>query len=359
MRRHRTTCTAPAAVGEASAPASAADTAVTEMAAAVEAACHGGRNEAHLLFGLLLDVDRDRAVGTSHAALRLLGRASPKLWIGLDDAGRHRWWEEELAWQRRARSEVAAGEPGLLTALVGSFHPSGYARKAVARCGSSDAAAASIALALRACDRVPQVRDRARTLLASRLASAGTLATVGPAAIALAGRAQGGWLADRLASALGAASDAELAALRSHDDQRLRRLAYEVSLRDERLGIDGLLAAVVHDRDLVIRTRCADAAIRWSVAAGRLDLVRRLATSGTAAVRAAVVLACGRAGETDVALAALPDRHPAVREIAQAAVRRAGRDPADLYRGSPRPRRRPRRGRSRASARRVRPPTSS
>jgi hypothetical protein len=37
-------------------------------------------------------------------------------------------------------------------------------------------------------------------------------------------------------------------------------------------------------------------------------------------------------GDLAVAEAALPDRHPLVREIAQAAVRRVGSDPADRYR---------------------------
>jgi len=108
--------------------------------------------------------------------------------------------------------------------------------------------------------------------------------------------------------------------------------AYLIALRDRRLGRVELMDAAAHDGDLVIRVQCADQAIRDAVATDQVTEVRSLADSGTAAVRAAAVSALARAGRVDVAQTALEDRNPMVREIAQAAVRRAGADPAQRYR---------------------------
>ncbi len=98
------------------------------------------------------------------------------------------------------------------------------------------------------------------------------------------------------------------------------------------MGRVELLDAAAHDGDLVIRVQCAEQAIRDAVAADQVSEVRVLVDSRTAAVRAAAVSALARAGYVEVAEAALADRNPMVREIAQAAARRTGADPAQRYR---------------------------
>jgi hypothetical protein len=190
------------------------------------------------------------------------------------------------------------------------------------------------ALALRAADWVPQVRNRARLALEQRLSppSADVLLTVGPLAVALQERGYGRWLLGQFQDALHAASDDVLAPLLAAPEWLVRRAAYEAALADNRLSLGALVAAAQHDSDLVIRVRCAESAVRAAVATGRADAVQPLTFSKTAAVRAEAVHALARAGQVEAASKALSDRHPAVRAVAQAAVRRAGNDPANSYR---------------------------
>jgi hypothetical protein len=115
-------------------------------------------------------------------------------------------------------------------------------------------------------------------------------------------------------------------------DWRLRRAAYAAALAAGRLELPQLLAAATHDSDLPTRVRCAEAVVTAAVAAGTVDAVRPLLASGTAAVRAEVVHALACAGDLQPAVAALGDRNPTVRVVAQAAIRRAGSDPAERYR---------------------------
>ena len=131
---------------------------------------------------------------------------------------------------------------------------------------------------------------------------------------------------------MGALDDGDLARLRAAPDWRVRRAAYRVALAGHRLDLAELVRSAERDGDLVVRIGCAQAAIRTADAAGDLDRVRPLLASGTAAVRAEAVVAFGRAGDTAAVVEALPDRNPLVREVAQAAVRHGGHDPARLYR---------------------------
>lgn len=307
--------------------------AVEQLEQAVLAAGSGRAVDCERLALLLLAIDVSAATAeVATVAETLLGDAGPTLWRNLDVAARRSWWHAP-AWAESARERVASGEAGILGVVVASFHPSGFVREAAAaRLGELDNSVAVRALALRASDWVPQVRARARAALGHRLSSVPGLLAVGPLAVALAGRVQGRWLADRVEASMATLSDADLARLYASTDWRVRRAAYTIALAGHRLDVRQLLRAVRLDGDLVVRTRCSDAAIRAAAAAGDLAQVRPLIKSGTAAVRAAAVSALARAGDAATAIAALPDRNPVVREVAQAAVRRSGLDPAERYR---------------------------
>lgn len=219
--------------------------------------------------------------------------------------------------------------------MVASFHPDGYVREAtVARLAEFNEPLAAAPLALRAADWVLQVRDRARLALERRLADSlgATLVTAGPVALAMQERLQGRWLAEHIHTILREGSAAVLQAALAAPDWRLRRVAYAAVLAAGRLELPQLLAAATHDSDLPTRVRCAEAAVTAAVAAGTVDAVRPLLTSGTAAVRAEVVHALARDGDLEPAVAALRDRNPTVRAVAQAAIRRAGSDPVERYR---------------------------
>jgi HEAT repeat protein len=71
----------------------------------------------------------------------------------------------------------------------------------------------------------------------------------------------------------------------------------------------------------------------WAaVTAADPEQLHALLASRTALVRAEALHALIVRGDLAVAEAALTDRHPLVREVAQAALRRAGSDPAEHYR---------------------------
>lgn len=306
-----------------------------QLLAAMGDARTGGPTAVDRLSFLLIEADRAEDPDLESLAVSLLAGADPALWKNLDLATRRTWsWWGVSDWAKIARERISNGEPSTLALVVASFHPVGFVREAaVARLGEIDDEIALPALALRTGDWVPQVRDRARAAVGRRVSSSvRSVLGVGALAVLLADRAQGGWLFAQLTESMTTLDDSEMRQLLGAPDWRLRRVAYSIAVRDGRLELSELLRAAERDGDLVIRFQCADAAIRSAVAAGRVDDVRPLTASGTAAVRAAAISALSRAGETDTAAAALADRNPMVREVAQAVLRRIGVDPAERYR---------------------------
>jgi HEAT repeat protein len=281
----------------------------------------------------LIAIDRFADEKESRAASALLAKAEPAVWKQLDLAARRSWWNVS-SWAAMAKARVTEDDPSTLAVVLASFHPDGFVREAaVARLSEIDEPVALQALTLRTTDWVSQVRERARTGLLARLSwSVSSLIVVGPLAVALERRSQARWLSDQLEASMTRLSDTDLRRVLGAKDWRLRRAAYSIALQEGRLTEDDLLAAAEHDRDLIIRVQCADAAIHAAAAAGRLETVEHLTASGSAAVRAAVVGALGRAGQLEPAAAAPSDRNPIVREVAQAALRRAGVDLTDRYR---------------------------
>lgn len=304
-----------------------------DLVAALEEARTGGLAAVEALAMLLIKIDRTNDLASGNRAVSLLSGAAPSLWRNLDLAARRTWWDV-AEWAQAARDRISLGNPSVLALIVASFHPIGYVREAaVARLGEVDQPVAMQALALRAADWVPQVRERARAALSQRLSSSvESLVSAGPLAVLFADREQGAWLFAHLEQSVARLDDSDLRRLLTAPDWRLRRIAYLISLQDHRLRRVELLDAAAHDGDLVIRVQCAEQAIRDAVAADQVSEVRSLTNSRTATVRAAAVSALARAGHEDVAQRALADRNPTVREIAQAAVRRAGADPAPRYR---------------------------
>jgi hypothetical protein len=309
-------------------------------AIAIAESARGGK--AGDLSRLLLAVDRDGDPELLAETGRLLLRAHPRLWLMLDETTRHTWWSAPR-WSAIAVRRLAEGEPSPVGLTVAAFHPVGHVREAAVAylAGLGDTPALPV-LALRASDWVPQVRDRARSALEQRLTRPSGAALTATAALALAlrERREGRWLAARIDTVLREGPVELLSAALAAPDRRVRRTAHLTALAAGRLDLARMLHAAEHDGDLLIRIRCAEAAVRTAVAAGTVGLVRPLLSSGTGAVRAEAIHVLAREGDLSPALAALAHRNPIVRAVAQAALRRTGSDPAEYYRRlvmSPRP----------------------
>ncbi|WP_409474643.1 hypothetical protein [Streptomyces sp. HC307] len=302
-----------------------------DATAAVES--QSGRN-ADELAGLLLAVDRDGDPKLLARTGQLLLRACPRVWLMLDVATRRAWWRAPR-WSAVAVQRLLQGESSPLGLTVAAFHPDGHVREtAVAYLAELEDTLAVPALTLRASDWVPQVRDRARSALEYRLAEPSAAALVAAAAVALAlrERREGRWLADRIETVFREGPVELLTAALAAPDWRTRRAAHLTALAAGRLDLAQMLHAAEHDGDLLTRIRCAEAAVKTAAAAGTVDLVRPLLSSGTAMVRAEAVHVLARRGDITPAIAALADRNPIVRAVAQAALRRARSDPVEQYR---------------------------
>ncbi len=194
------------------------------LTSALEAATTGGSAAVDRLSLLLIKVDRTDDVDLGTWAVRLLSDATPSLWRNLDLAARRLWWDIP-DWARTARERISLGDPSVLALVVASFHPTGYVREAaVARLGEVDDPAAIQALALRAADWVPQVRERARAALVQRVSSSvESLMSIGPLAVLFADREQGAWLFAHLEESAARLDDSGLRHLLTARDWRLRR----------------------------------------------------------------------------------------------------------------------------------------
>ncbi|MBB4795898.1 hypothetical protein [Streptomyces nodosus] len=292
---------------------------------------HGGDVDG--LAGLLLAVDRDGDPQLIAGTGQLLLQASPRVWLRLDEATRRYWWGAPR-WSEAAVQRLSRGESSPLGLTVAAFHPNGRVREAaVAQLAEVHDTLAVSALTLRASDWVPRIRDRARAALEPRLTEPpGVPVAAAAIALALRERRQGRWLADRVETAFSEGPVELLTAALAASDRRTRRAAHLTALAAGRLDLTQMLHAAEHDSDLLIRIRCAEAAVRTATVAGTVDLVRPLLSSGTAMVRAEAVHVLAREGDVTPAVSALTDRNPTVREVAQAVLRRAGADPLEHYR---------------------------
>ncbi|MBV1854841.1 hypothetical protein [Catellatospora tritici] len=269
------------------------------------------------------------------AALADLDTRDATWWIRFDQALRRP--DFATLWvggPNRLAKALLDGTADALDLVTAGCHGDGRLREAAAiRLAAHPRPAAVAVLALRTCDWAHQVRSAAQSTCLTMLAGVGEdgplLVTTADLAVALGGRLHGGWLRQYLADLLPELTPEQLAPLLAARADRVRRVAYETAVAHDRLGLDRLLTAAERDRDTLVRRTCAQAVLARS--ATDLPTLRRLRGSRTALVRAEAVRLLARAGEFD-ADAALTDPYPLVREVAQAAVRRRGGDPAAHYR---------------------------
>jgi hypothetical protein len=282
----------------------------------------------------LLAVDKAGSDELRQAAMTVLEQIDSRAWLALDVTARKSWWFAP-AWSHALRSRLADSEATALTLLLASFHPDGHIREAaVARMGELGDAIVASALALRCADWVDQVRARARLVVEQRLGdpTGAALVAVGSIGLAMKARQQGTWLAELIQLQLRTGTDAKLEAALKAGDRRVRRLAYASAIEGSRITLPALLDAAMHDSDLPIRTRAAEAAVHVALAQGAFPELAPLLASRTALVRAEAVAALGKSGDPKPAVAAIADQSPLVRGIAQAIVWRTGANPADHYR---------------------------
>lgn len=268
------------------------------------------------------------AVETARA---LLPGAEPARWVDLDFAVRRHWWTTPLPMSIVDVS--ATRDPAEL--VVAACHNNGYVRAAaVDRIRYEPLDMYAPVLALRVSDWVPEIRERAQFICRSWLTSmpVQALLALAPMAFALERRQYGGWLADLLRTAMRSGGPELLAAALSAPDWRIRRVAYVMALAANRLDLDQVVHGALKDGDLPIRLACAEAAFQHVRANGDHDILRRLAASRTAGIRADAIHRLAESGDLEPALAGLLDRSTVVRTLSQVVARRAGADPVQLYR---------------------------
>lgn len=279
----------------------------------------------------LYSAARDGDDDLRSTALQALAGASGGWWARFDDALREKsWWVPR--WSQQVAVALADDTADLLTLVAAGCHHDGRLREAAAiRLARQSHPAATAVLALRCADWAYPVREAARATLGPQLTTeldTVRLLLAADLALTLHARKHGGWLMEQIEQLIPRLPDHGLSALLSTPHPRLRRAAYRIAVADGRIGVPQLLAAVLADRDLGVRRMCADAAMDADT---DLSVLRTLRASRTGSIRAEAIRRLSRAGEFD-ADAALSDRHPLVREIAHAAVRRRGGDPADHHR---------------------------
>ena len=281
-------------------------------------------------------------VTTSGAVLleveTVLMTADPRFWIALEEA---RGW---LYWDKPYESfHQLASTDTVPAACVKALFPDGRVREqAVRLLAKSGSLAALPVLGLRAADWVPQVRQAAREAISDRLAGdvdGAALTAVAPMALLLAQRRQGRWLAEEVTRRLADASSVHVVTrLLDSPDLRLRRAAYQVLTDAGMLELERAVHAALHDRDIVIRSRCAELAKRMATDATDVTdssstaLIQQLLASRTPVVRAEALLALNRLGQLDTIKAALPDRSSMVRGTARFCLRPHGIDVVAIYR---------------------------
>ncbi len=264
--------------------------------------------------------------------LAMLSVAGAKTWIGLDRALR----TTAVTYGGHA-TKARLPEDERLSSLVAGCSWDGHQREsAVAGLATAADGLLLPVLVLRTADWVPQVRERARMSLTAALKSAETSALLAAASVATAigSWARGGHAVEAVAEALRAASDGVPASARTHQDIGVRRLAYRLWLESGRSRHEEVMRAALNERDVVCRLLCAERLVADAVRDRRLDVLERLLREGSAKVGIEALTALVKLGRPEAGEAHLTHRSAMTRATAQWAVRRAGRDPAAIYRNA-------------------------
>lgn len=260
---------------------------------------------------------------------RLASLTVPDL-IRLDERARFTTWSPaNVLGPAEPRERLLGRTQSVVVAVVASMHRDGFLReRAVGALASQPGALASRAVAMRAVDHVPEVRERAADALSIRL-DIESIPVVFGVLVRLAGRSHGRAALDRYLSAVGGYDDRLLGLLTTADDFLVRRLAYR----------EGLGRGLLTGGDLP-----------WLVATERDQWSRRMLAESWAKAdpgNAMPALLHGRYVEGRlVALYELPqdifrsedleqlmvDSSARVREAARWRYRRSGSDPQTFYR---------------------------
>ncbi|WP_067133277.1 HEAT repeat domain-containing protein [Microtetraspora malaysiensis] len=263
-------------------------------------------------------------------ALDALVSGRPTLWLDLDLMLRHSWYGYSGP-VPRSRVPAVREPANPLAVALRACSPDGRRRERAVR----DAAMRTDprllpVLLIRATDWVEEVRAAALEALAPALTDVATsdLLALVPVAVRLGDRRRGASALAAVRAALLGADDETLATMRGCADPRARRFAYEISLDAGRLRESDLMAAALGEVDVVSRIRCAEAIDRMD----RPDLLERLLATRSSRVRAVALTGLVRLGRPEHGSRFLGDASSMTRLTAQWAVRRAGGDPAHIYR---------------------------
>ncbi|RCG33132.1 hypothetical protein DQ384_01445 [Sphaerisporangium album] len=297
----------------------------------VRASARGGRAALDDLAGALFGVVSDAHL--AERVLDVLTEAGPGLWIPLDSAMRPPMYGSRdprimpAPAVRRMRTPLAV-------ALAACSRDGREREEAVGHPLMTTDERLFPLLAVRTADWADAVRSQALRLLSEVVARPGgaALRTVVPVAVRLGDRRRGRPAIELVRQALLRADDDTLSAARRCEDLRGRRFAFEVSLQGGRMDERRLAAAARREPDIVSRTRCAEALAARAIAGNRPELMEELLDVTSARVRVEALTALVRLGRTDFGPRFLGDDASMMRLTAQWAVRRAGGDPAELYR---------------------------
>jgi hypothetical protein len=264
--------------------------------------------------------------------LDILSGAGPKLWIDLDSALRP--WLYGYRDPRITGAQAVQMTNPLGVMLTACSRDGRDREKAIKHPAMRDDPRLYPVLAIRTTDWATSVQDQATRVLAGVLADADarTLLAILPVAVRLGDRQRGRHAIALVHDALLRADDKTLVAVRGCDDLRGRRFAFHACLEAGRIDQRQLVDAALHETDIISRTRCAETLAAQATSQSRPEVLEELLGSTSARVRVEALTALVRLGRTDSGPRFLADEASMVRLTAQWAVRRAGADPAEMYR---------------------------
>ncbi|WP_455358018.1 hypothetical protein [Streptomyces sp. SYSU K21746] len=256
-----------------------------------------------------------------------------------------RLFEERLRWPTLHRHSRPVGESVLALALC---HPDGRVREAALDRAADTFPGLLPLVVIRCADWAAPVRERARTLLADLLPTAGPdISTLATLVLRVASRRHGGFAHELLDRMLREGPPEGVEGLLVSEDRATRRFAHRIAVRRQLLSPARLARTAADDGDVVIQDLCAEAALAAvrdgaREADGAYDeydedgayeaVLGPLLGSRHPRVRSAGVTALRRAGRAAQAEPFLVDRSGVVRACARWVLRQHGTDPQPLYR---------------------------
>jgi hypothetical protein len=295
---------------------------------------------------LVTSVRNMDTAGESAAALSLLAE-HPAMVLRLDAAVRrtdeYRYGHPARAGRDKGATTSEAANTSPLGVALASCDPDGRVRERAVcrqqellRQGQPPVDLLPF-LVLRTADWVRPVRDRARAALAIALHEAPErlVPAAAPVALLIGQRQRAGFACQQvLAALLSLPAPTAFGQLLASSNPRMRQFALQTALTSRRLPLRTLVALAVGDKDRRCRGLAAEAAVREAVWTERTDLLRQLAATPHAEVRALALVGLIRTGLTAEVTPYLDDDSALVRAVARDAVRRSGGDAPGHYRAA-------------------------